>query len=235
MGTHTSAVTSEASAGSFDRTEIWFSDSDGDGPVVVLLHGLAMTSRSNFEVFYGPDGDGGIGPAAGPTIAGLLRAAGGRVIGIDARGHGRSGHSTDPQRYRGQTHALDVVAVLDAIDAREVHVIGYSMGSLTAMRLGSIDPRVRSLTLCGTGPHLVDGVSPMMRTIFDTLGRCFASNSWNEHPYLKPFRAFAAPRRGVRLPLAWRSRIGTRTDSGRLAGAARRAGAHPERRSRRRR
>ena len=95
----------ERTVASFDGTELWFSDSEGDGPAVVLLHGATMTSVSNFDTYFAAGSDGRIGPMPGPTITSLLRDHGARVIGIDTRGHGRSGRSGDPERYRGDTHA----------------------------------------------------------------------------------------------------------------------------------
>lgn len=184
-------MNSGTTALSFDGTEIWFTDTGGPGPVTVLLHGLTMTSRSNFEVCYTTGVDGKIAPGERPSVSLLLRDAGGRVIGIDARGHGRSGRSDDPDRYRGDSHALDVVAVLDTIGASDAHVVGYSMGSTTALRLALIDSRIRSLALAGTGPNCVEGVSPEWRAEFEAVGNCFVTNSWNEHPDLKFFRACA--------------------------------------------
>lgn len=150
-----------------------------------------MTSRSNFETFYALGANGKFGPAKGPTIAQLLSEAGGRPIGIDARGHGRSGRSDNPDRYRGAAHAHDVSAVLDSIGADAAHVIGYSMGSMTAMRLGVLDLRVRSMALCGTGTGLVDATSQETMASIGELGECFRSNDWSEHPQLKQFRAYA--------------------------------------------
>ena len=45
----------------FDGTSIWFTDTEVDGPTVVLLHGLSMTSITNFDTNYGPDEAGRIG------------------------------------------------------------------------------------------------------------------------------------------------------------------------------
>lgn len=180
-----------STVGSFDGTQIWFSDTGGTGPIAVLLHGLTMTSRTNFETFYALGADGRIGRADGPTISKLLRDAGGRVVGIDARGHGRSQGPVDPERYRGDAHAQDVIAVMDAIGASEAHLVGYSMGSSTAMRVAALDTRVRSLALCGTGISLVEGWADDILALLREVGSCFVNDTWHEHPNLKPYRAFA--------------------------------------------
>ena len=80
---------SERVVASFDGTEIWFSDSEGDGPVVVLLHGATMTSVSNFDTYFAAGSDGRIDPMPGPTITSLLRDQGARVVGIDTASSGR--------------------------------------------------------------------------------------------------------------------------------------------------
>ena len=148
----------ESSVVSFDGTDIWFSDTQGRGPVVVLLHGAVVTSMSNFETRSGIGDDGRIGPVSGPTVASTLRDAGGRVVCVDARGHGRSGRSPDPDRYSGDAHARDVQALINALDQDEVDVVGYSMGAMTAARLLGIESRLRAVALCGTGPSHVEGV-----------------------------------------------------------------------------
>lgn len=184
----------EGSVASFDGTPIWFSDTGGDGPTVLLLHGATMTSISNFETRFGIGDDGRAGPVEGPTVASRLRDAGARVVGVDSRGHGRSGRSPDPDRYRGDAHANDAKSVIDAIGSDEVDVVGYSMGAMTAARLLGIEPRLRSAALCGTGPrHVVDGDGVMSASGVDlaVVGRCFQSNDWADHPEHKPYRAFA--------------------------------------------
>ncbi len=172
---------------SFDGTEIWFSDSEGDGPVVVLLHGATMTSISNFDTYFAAGSDGRIGPMPGPTITTLLRDRGARVVGIDTRGHGRSGWSGDPERYRGDAHARDVGRVLDALDVAKVDLVGYSMGTMTAARLLATERRLRSVALCGTGPWFLEGAFTPM----SALGRCFQGNEWADHPEFKGLRACA--------------------------------------------
>ena len=186
-------VMGEGSAVSSDGTPIWFSDSGGDGPTVVLLHGITMTSISNFETRFGFGDDGRAVRVEGPTVASRLREAGARVVGIDARGHGRSGRSPDPDRYRGDSHANDVTAVIDEIGSHEVDLVGYSMGATSAARLLGTENRLRSVALCGTGPrHVVgDGVTSAVGFELAAVGRCFQSNDWADHPEYKPYRAYA--------------------------------------------
>jgi pimeloyl-ACP methyl ester carboxylesterase len=181
----------ESSVVSFDGTTIWMSDSQGNGPVVVLLHGATMTSITNFETRFGFGDDGRIGPVPGATVASALRDAGARVVGVDARGHGRSGRSPDPARYRGDAHARDVQPVIGALGGDEVDVVGYSMGAMTAARLLGDELRLRSVALCGTGPDHVEGHATELLDRMSEVGRCFQSGDWANHPKHKPYRAMA--------------------------------------------
>src|ERR1043165_2664709 len=61
-----------------------------------------------------------------------LVAQGLRCVTFDRRGHGRTG---DPGRgYDFDTLADDVGRVLDALDLRDVTLVGYSMGCAEAVR-----------------------------------------------------------------------------------------------------
>jgi pimeloyl-ACP methyl ester carboxylesterase len=176
---------------SFDGTPIWFTDSGGDGPPVILIHGVTMTFTTNFQSRYGPTDDGGVGLVEGSTIASRLREEGGRVIGVDLRGHGRSGRSPDPSRYRGDAYARDVIAVADTLGLAQFDVVGYSMGAMTAARLLGIEPRLHSAVLAGTGPVHITGVPTDLYEDLSIVGHCFQAGNWSEHPNAKAYRVFA--------------------------------------------
>jgi pimeloyl-ACP methyl ester carboxylesterase len=126
----------------------------------------------------------------GSTVASRLVEAGARVIGIDARGHGGSDGPTDPEHYRGDAHALDVVRVIDAVGDGAVDVVGYSMGSVTAMRLLGIEERLRSVVLGGTGPLHVEGYDDELWQRLQTAGRCLLADDFSAHPELTIFGDF---------------------------------------------
>src|SRR5579862_242526 len=100
----------------------------GKGEAVVFLHGMGG-DRSNwraqmeyFEKFH-------------------------LAISIDCRGYGDSGDYPGPFRYLDA--ARDVVAVLNACQIPEAHIVGLSMGGRIALKLYDRNPdRVRSLVLC---------------------------------------------------------------------------------------
>jgi non-heme chloroperoxidase len=88
--------------------ELYYED-QGSGPVVVLLHGWPLDSRS-WE----------------PQLHPLL-AAGYRVINYDRRGFGRSGRPATG--YDFDTLAGDLDTLLNELDLRDVTLIGFSLGT----------------------------------------------------------------------------------------------------------
>jgi pimeloyl-ACP methyl ester carboxylesterase len=102
----------------------------GEGPPIVLLHGLTATHR---YVVMGSR---------------LLERSGYRVIAYDARGHGRSTPARDVTAYGYRELAADLETVLDALEAPRATVAGASMGAHTALRFALSNPdRVTALAL----------------------------------------------------------------------------------------
>jgi pimeloyl-ACP methyl ester carboxylesterase len=115
-------------------------ESAGDGPPVVLLHGLSATRRN--------------------VVQGSrhLPRRGYRLIAYDARGHGAS----DPApRYEYSDLAADLDAVLAHFDLERAALVGSSMGATTAMAFALAHPeRVPALvqiTPAYTGDARGDG------------------------------------------------------------------------------
>ncbi|MEA2443558.1 MAG: hypothetical protein QOJ12_850 [Thermoleophilales bacterium] len=103
-------------------------EESGDGPPVVLLHGLTATRR---YVTHGSK---------------ALPRAGYRVIAYDARGHGESGAPSDRAAYAYADMAADLGAVLDDLGVERAALAGHSMGAATAMRFAIEHPeRVSAL------------------------------------------------------------------------------------------
>jgi 3-oxoadipate enol-lactonase len=72
-----------------------------------------------------------------------------RVIRPDLRGHGLT--EVTPGPYSIRDMALDIVALLDALEISRAHVAGLSIGGMIAQALASLAPhRVASLILCDT-------------------------------------------------------------------------------------
>ena len=122
---------------------------DGDGPPVVMLHGLLLDGGS-FDV--------------------LATALSARfiVVRVDTLGHGHSSKPTDEFAYRQAEQAADVVAVLDELDLERAHVLGHSMGGWLAVGLAKYAPaRLASLTIAGWDIEAGMPASPAGPVTFD--------------------------------------------------------------------
>ena len=72
-----------------------------------------------------------------------------RVVRYDARGHGRS--PVPPGPYSLDDLADDLLALLDRLQVQRAHLVGLSLGAMTAMRLAAREPsRVDRLALLCT-------------------------------------------------------------------------------------
>jgi pimeloyl-ACP methyl ester carboxylesterase len=106
----------------------------GSGAAVVLLHGLTGSADSWVDngFFDGPFG-------------------GFQLIAVDCRGHGQSGKPHEPAAY-GREMVNDVLRLLDHLQVERTHLVGFSMGAETALKLAAQYPaRVRSAVLAGSG------------------------------------------------------------------------------------
>ncbi len=102
----------------------------GEGPAVVLAHGLTATRR--YVVM-------------GSTA---LQRSGHRVIAYDARGHGASSPAPTPDAYEYEDLGRDLAAVLDRAGLRRAVLAGASMGAHTLLWLALNQPeRVGGLVL----------------------------------------------------------------------------------------
>ena len=73
-----------------------------------------------------------------------------RVIVFDMRGHGKSDKPHDPAAY-GPAMVEDAVRLLDHLQVRSVHVVGYSLGGYFAAKFTATYPaRVRTATFGGS-------------------------------------------------------------------------------------
>jgi pimeloyl-ACP methyl ester carboxylesterase len=76
-----------------------------------------------------------------------------RVIAHDARGHGSSGYTADPNDYTWEALAEDLYALLEAVDVERAHLAGGSLGAGISVTLALLHPEaVASLLLFGPPP-----------------------------------------------------------------------------------
>ena len=129
---------------SFDGTRLYYEE-EGEGSPVVLLHGLSSSTKGNWQ---------------DPGIWAALEAVGRRVVGLDARGHGRSDKPHEPAAYENEAMARDVGALLDHLEVGQTDLAGYSMGAATALRFATTDPRLHRLVLGGIGGEPTTWGSP---------------------------------------------------------------------------
>jgi pimeloyl-ACP methyl ester carboxylesterase len=115
----------------------------GTGPsTLVIAHG-ALGSVSFAEAF-------GLSARA-------LSERGLRVVAYDARGHGRSGYSTDPRDYDKHALAAELGLLLDVLGLARVSVCGTSMGATSALLFAQAQPeRVERLVLRSPAPFDAD-------------------------------------------------------------------------------
>lgn len=95
--------------------------SRGEGPPVVLVHGLG----GSLHVWHG-------------VIANLSLHH--HVVALDLRGHGRSEHPKGA--YSIKSWSGDVEALIGALELPAVTLVGHSMGSLVAQHLAVTKPEV---------------------------------------------------------------------------------------------
>jgi pimeloyl-ACP methyl ester carboxylesterase len=96
------------------RDDVTLRGSDvGEGPVVVLAHGLTATRR---YVVMGSS---------------ALQRGGHRVLSYDARGHGTSSPAARSQDYRYEDLGADLEAILDHAGVERAVLAGASMGAHT--------------------------------------------------------------------------------------------------------
>jgi 3-oxoadipate enol-lactonase len=118
---------------------VGFTDSGGDGPLVVFSHGLLM----NHTMFA-------------HQVAALRDAY--RVVTWDERGHGEAEHDGTWSYWDS---AADVLALLDHLGADDAVLGGMSQGGFLSLRAALLAPdRVRALILLDTqaGPEDPDMV-----------------------------------------------------------------------------
>jgi pimeloyl-ACP methyl ester carboxylesterase len=110
----------DATCNSFDGVAIPYADSATAGPALVFIHGWSC-----HRGFWREQ---------------RALAAAYRVIALDLAGHGPRAEAASRTDWSMAAFARDVEAVIDACDAREVVLVGHSMGGAVAveaaLRLG---------------------------------------------------------------------------------------------------
>ncbi|HVE97611.1 MAG TPA: alpha/beta fold hydrolase [Mycobacteriales bacterium] len=145
---------------------------DGDGPTVVLLHGMTADSRINWQ---------------DPGIAAALVQAGWRVVLLDARGHGSSDRRAEIELHERHRHAGDLVALLDHLEVGTCAAVGYSLGATTVALALPDEPRISVAVLAGIGLASIDPYpgGPETDAVLAALD---ADTDDDVEPMLRPYR-----------------------------------------------
>jgi pimeloyl-ACP methyl ester carboxylesterase len=148
--TRVAAVTTEFTVNSGGA--ILSGEEAGDGPAVVLLHGLTATRR---YVVMGSH---------------ALERDGHRVVMYDARGHGRSSAAPSRDAYAYSDLADDLLAVLDDRGIDRAVRAGASMGAHTLLRVALLAPeRVCGLVVITPAYSGPDALGPERLERWDAL------------------------------------------------------------------
>ena len=155
---------------------------EGEGPAVVLLHGLTASRR---YVVMGSS---------------ALRRGGHRVVSYDARGHGASSPAPAPGAYSYADLGGDLTVVLDTLGIDRAVVAGVSMGALTALRLAlGLPERVAAVVAITPAFDPLAYADPRRLARWDALSDALRSGG---------IEGFAAASGLERVPPAWRDTVG---------------------------
>jgi len=101
----------------------------GAGPPLILLHGASSSGQVDFAALI-------------PSLASAFR-----LLLPDARGHGATRWDPD-LGFRGAWLVDDLEALVDAVGLETFHLVGFSMGAMTALGFAARQPeRLRTLVL----------------------------------------------------------------------------------------
>ena len=153
---------------------------DGEGPAIVLAHGLTATRR--YVVM-------------GSTA---LPRSGHRVIAYDARGHGVSSPAPQPDAYTYGDLGDDLEAVLEAAGVARAVFAGASMGAHTVIRLALSRPqRVAGLVV----------ITPAYPDEFDDPARLARWDALSEGLRTGGVDGFLAAYGDPQVPQRWRDSV----------------------------
>jgi 3-oxoadipate enol-lactonase len=107
-------------------------DTVGAGPPLILLHGATSVAARDFRGVL-------------PALEGAFRC-----YAPDARGHGRTRWDTANGGFSADWLADDLLAFAEALGLETFHLLGFSLGAMTALRVAVRAPeRLRTLVVVG--------------------------------------------------------------------------------------
>ena len=109
------------------------------------------------------------------VVGELLGANERQLVALDLRGRGRS-DTTPAGTYGWENHALDVLAVADALGSEHFSLIGQSMGGSVAMKVAELEPsRLDAVVLVDIAGRVDPGVGPVIASVIERLDDEYSS------------------------------------------------------------
>jgi pimeloyl-ACP methyl ester carboxylesterase len=122
-------------------------EADGDGPLLLLLHGFPQTWYMWHHVM--------------PQLA----ARGYRVVAPDLRGVGESSRPTRVRDYRLSILGDDVAALVTALGREKAHLIGHDWGGIVAWEAAFSHPEVVDRLVIVNAPPAQGFVRTLLRSL----------------------------------------------------------------------
>ncbi|MGM9988483.1 MAG: 2-succinyl-6-hydroxy-2,4-cyclohexadiene-1-carboxylate synthase [Bacillaceae bacterium] len=150
----------------------------GNGPFLLLLHGFTG-SKETWE----------------PYLDGFSSHF--TVIAVDLIGHGETDAPPDRNRYTMENVVRDLYELIELEEAREVHLLGYSMGGRVAVSFAATYPEmVKSLVLESCTAGIMEQEDRLLRQKSDNeLATFIMANSieafvsrWESIPLFEPLQ-----------------------------------------------
>jgi pimeloyl-ACP methyl ester carboxylesterase len=134
-----------------DGHPTWVSDSGGDGPIMLMLHGGMIGSETSFSQLV---------PHLGSDH---------RLVMFDRRGHGRTADADAPFSYAAM--ADEAAALIDHLGRGPVRAVGYSDGGNLLLDLAVARPELlESMVLIGANYHY-DGLWPAVIEAMESMAQ----------------------------------------------------------------
>lgn len=134
-------------------------DHGGDGPVLVMTHGLTANAHS-FD---------GLAKAVAPHL---------RLIAVDMRGRGLS--DKPDTGYTMEDHAADILGLLDHLELDQAFIGGHSFGGLLTFHIAAHHPeRVGRCVVMDAPIDVDEAILEQIRPSMERLGRVLPS--WEDY------------------------------------------------------
>ncbi|MDB5507154.1 MAG: alpha/beta hydrolase [Devosia sp.] len=167
----------------------WYDLLPGTGVPIVLQHGFTASTRDEWV-------DCG--------IVERLAALGRPIIALDALGHGQSDKPHDEAVYGEARMARDISELVTHLQFERFDLVGYSMGAVISLLVGTAEPRLHRLVLGGIGEGAVvcGGVDTRVIDNRDLVAVMRAEDTTGFSAFVRGFREGAVARGNDLLALA---------------------------------